>query len=99
MIRIEIKSQDITTRSGVSSKTGKPYSIRSQEAYAYTFGRDGKPQPYPSRIELNIEGDGPGYNPGFYTLDPACVYVDRFGGLALARPRLIPSVSNAKQSA
>lgn len=95
MLKIEVKDGTVQTRSGVSAKTGKPYNIREQEAYAYVYGKDGKPAPYPVRISLSLPDNGPGYNPGAYQLDPACIYVDRFGSLAIARPRLLPLVSQA----
>lgn len=95
MIKIEVKDATVQTRSGVSAKTGKPYNIREQEAYAYVFGRDGKPAPYPVRISLSLPDNGPGYNPGTYSLDPSCIYVDRFGGLAISKPRLLPLVVKA----
>lgn len=95
MLKIEIKDGTVQTRSGVSAKTGKPYNIREQEAYAYVAGRDGKPAPYPVRISIALSDEGPGYNPGTYHLDPACIYVDRFGGLAIGKPRLVSTVTQA----
>jgi len=93
MLKIEVKSPEVTQKSGVSAKSGKPYNIREQEAYAHVFGRDGKLQLYPVRISLTLADDAAPYAPGVYQLDPSCIYVDRFGGLAIARPRLIPLAS------
>jgi hypothetical protein len=102
MLKIEVKSPLVTVKSGVSAKSGKPYSIREQEAYAHVFGKDGKLQAYPVRMQVMLEQEDPPYAPGIYQLDPSCIYVDRFGGLAIARPRLIPlaaSVTPARQAA
>jgi hypothetical protein len=98
-IKIEVKSPAIIERSGVSAKTGKPYSIREQEAYAHTFDKDGHLMPYPVRIRLSLGPQQPPYAPGNYQLDPSCIYVDQFGGLTLSRPRLLPIAQAVKQAA
>lgn len=89
MINVEIKSDQVQTKAGVSAKTGKPYSIREQEGYAQIFGRNGEPAPYPVRITLALEDGAQAYAPGQYTIDPRCVYVDRFGGLTMGRVKLV----------
>lgn len=97
MIRIEIKSTEVRTISG-TSKAGKPYSIRDQEAYAHTVGRDGQPRPYPERISLQLEDDQPPFEPGLYTLAPSSLYVGDYGRLMLGRPQLArvqPAVAKA----
>lgn len=99
MLKIEIKDSNVHVKSGVSAKTGKPYNIREQEAYAHVFAKDGKLAAYPVRINLSLPDEGPGYNPGTYQLDPSCIYVDRFGSLAISRPRLLPLVSNVAAKA
>ena len=99
MIDIEVKSAYVNTKSGVSAKSGKPYSIREQEAYAHVYGRDCKPAPYPVRVNLSLEDDQPPYQPGLYTLSPVCVYVDRFGSLSLARPKLMPAQPKVRAAA
>lgn len=91
MLKIEIKSAEVFVKSGVSAKTGKPYNIRTQEAYAHVYDKSGHPAPYPVRIVLSLPDTGPAYNPGTYQLDPRCIYVDRFGSLAIARPVLVPA--------
>jgi hypothetical protein len=82
-IKIEVKTTEVSTKSGTSAKTGKPYSIREQEAWAYTTDRDGRPHPYPQRIRITLGDDQPPYPTGLHTLSPASFFVDRFGGLAL----------------
>lgn len=100
MIRIEVKSTEVRSISG-TSKTGKPYNIRDQEAYAYTVGRDGQPRPYPERISLQLEDDQAPLEPGIYTLAPASLYVGDYGRLMLGRPQLVKAqpVAAAKAAA
>jgi len=95
MIRIEVKSTAVETRNGTASKTGRPYSIRTQEAYAYTFDSTGKPRPYPERISLQLEDDQMPFAVGIFDLSPASVYVGDFGRLMMGRPLLIPVAAKA----
>lgn len=98
MIKIEVKTTDVSTKSGISSKTGKPYTIREQEAWAHLYSVGG-PHPYPSRVLITLEDNDPPYPPGAYTLDPSCLYAGRFGTLALGRIKLKALVSSAKAAA
>lgn len=88
-LRIEVKSDAVETRSG-TSKNGKPYSIRSQTAYAYTYEQNGNPKPFPERISLNLEDNQQAYPVGNYALDlEKSIYVGDFGRLSLGRPILV----------
>jgi hypothetical protein len=82
-IKIEVSSDTVETRSGVSAKTGKPYSMREQEAYAHTVNRDGVISKYPQRIKITLGDKQAPYSPGFYTVGPESFYVDRFASLSL----------------
>jgi len=84
MIRIEIESQTIQTRSGVSSKTGKPYTIHEQSALLF---RDG--EKYPERIKLNLDDGATPYAPGQYSLHDSSFSVNRYDSLQV-RPVLSP---------
>lgn len=83
MIKIEVTSAEVRTKSGTSARTGKPYNIREQDAYAYTVGRDGQPQKYPQKIVINLGDDQAPYPLGMYQPAAESFYVDRFGGLSL----------------
>lgn len=104
MIKIEVKSTSIIPRT-ITPKTGpnqgKPMVFHEQEAWAYCVSADGKPQPYPQRITLNIEVDRGqvAYNPGFYQVSPRSVYVDRFAALSLGRLILDPLPAAVAQPA
>lgn len=98
-LRIEVKSPEVTEKNGVSAKTGKPYSIREQTAYASVFDKDGKPAPYPVRISVQLEPNQPPYQPGAYQVDPRCIWVDRFGSLVLGRLKLQPVVQQTRAAA
>lgn len=91
MLKVQIESTFIKPKNGTSAKTGKPYSIREQEAWAVCYGKDGKPYPHPQRVVLTLDDDQPeAYPIGAYILDPASIYIDRFGQFAI-RARLRPA--------
>lgn len=82
MIKIEIESQTVVTRSGTSQKTGKPYTIREQAALLF---RDG--EKYPERIKLTLDDGLTPYAPGFYSLHDSSFSVNRYDALQV-RPVL-----------
>lgn len=83
MIKIEVASAEVFTKSGIAAKSGKPYTIREQEAFAYVVDRNGNPQKYPAKIRINLNDDQAPYAVGNYQIAPESFYVDRFGGLTL----------------
>jgi hypothetical protein len=90
MVKITVESVDITQREG-SMKNGKA-KPREQTIWVHTLTKDGKPQPHPVRGRHTLwEGDVP-LVVGTYTLAPQSIFVDRFGGLAIA-PTLVPVAS------
>lgn len=96
MLKIQIETERFETKAGISAKTGKPYSIREQEACAFTYDRDGKPHPHPQRIRLTLDDDQLPYKIGTYQLCPSSLYVDRFGQIGI-RARLRPMAAAAQQ--
>ncbi len=82
-IKIEVSSDVVETRSGISARNNKPYSMREQEAYAHTVDRDGVISKYPQKIKVTLRDNQPPYAPGFYTVAPESFYVDRFDSLSL----------------
>jgi|OpeIllAssembly_1097287.scaffolds.fasta_scaffold02466_6 hypothetical protein len=88
MIKIEVRDPIAKSRT-VTSKAGKQFTFVEQEAYAFTFDREGKPHPYPQSVTLSLrEGQEP-YAVGVYSLAPTSVWVDGYRHLALA-PKLVP---------
>jgi hypothetical protein len=97
MIKIEIKTAAIAIKSGIAAKTGRPYEIREQQAWAFLHDIDGKPSDYPIGIRISLQKDQNPYEPGIYILLPASLYVDKFGQLALGRIALRPQIASAAQ--
>lgn len=96
-LKITIASTAIHTKSGVSSKTGKPYEIREQEAWAHFIGPDAKPQAFPTKIMLMLEAQQVPHAIGDYLLHPCSIQPGRFGSIQV-KPILQP-VSAALKSA
>jgi len=95
MLKVQVETTVFDLKQGTSAKTGKPYSIREQEAWMFGYGRDGKPQPHPQKIKLTLDDDQNPYEVGTYQIDPASLYVDRFGQVAI-RVRLRSIAQAAK---
>lgn len=97
MLKIQVETMMVDAKNGTSAKTGKPYSIREQEAWMFGFDREGKPHPHPQRIRLTLDDDQQPYPVGTYQLDPASIYVDRFNQIAIrARLRSVAQVAPAQ---
>lgn len=88
-IVIEVENAQIVTRAGVSDRTGKPYSIREQQALMFREG-----ERYPLRIKVILDEGMSAYPPGRYTFSDLSYDVSRYGAPTL-RPILLP----LKQSA
>ena len=93
MIKITVAQTTVKEVKGTSAKTGKPYAMAFQTAYAHTLDKDGNAPPYPEKFEVILdkdERDNPKVYPvGDYQLHPSAVYIDQNGRLAIA-PRLTP---------
>jgi len=95
MLKVQVETTVFNLKQGTSAKTGKPYSIREQEAWMFGYGRDGKQQPHPQKIKITLDDDQNPYEVGTYQIDPASLYVDRFGQVAI-RVRLRQIAQAAK---
>lgn len=82
-IVVEVLSTDVTTKSGVSARNQKPYSIREQVGYVQFPGK-----PYPQEIKFALEEGAGAYPQGRYEVHPDSFYVDNFGGLKIGRLKL-----------
>lgn len=95
MIKIEIKDATKARRE-ISRKTdGKIITFYEQPAWAYTYGKNGQPNPYPESITLNLDAEQAPYSVGFYTVAPSSIGVNRFKQLDFFRVALVP-ISEAK---
>lgn len=63
MQRIEILSAEVETKSGTSTRTGKPYAIREQAAALHTTGKK-----YPEACRIGLGRDQQPYAPGMYDI-------------------------------
>lgn len=95
MLKVQVETTVVDEKRGTSAKTGKPYVIREQEAWIWFYNRDGKPQPHPQRVILTLDDDQNPYEIGAYILDPASLYADRFGQVAI-RARLRAAAAPAQ---
>jgi|GEM_PF-2784532 len=76
-LKIEIfSSEDVRIFEGISSKTGNPFKIRTQNAYFYT-----PLKPHPIEFQLSLNENEPPYKEGFYAIDPSSFYRNRFDDL------------------
>lgn len=82
-IVIEVENAQIVTRSGVSERTQKPYTIREQQALMFREG-----ERYPERIKVTLDEGTSAYPPGRYTLSDASFTVSRYGAIQV-RPLLL----------
>lgn len=89
-ILIEVKSPVVTEVSG-TSKAGKPYHMRKQSAWAYTYDQQGKPQPFPERIEFNLNDGQEPFPVGRYMISPQSFFVGDFNSLSIGRLILDPA--------
>ncbi|PTT55533.1 single-stranded DNA-binding protein [Aeromonas sp. HMWF014] len=92
-MKIEIVSDKVTTKSGISQRTQKPYTINKQEGFFFAEGAK-----YPVRFEFNLADGATAFAPGMYKLDESNFYVDRFGALSLSG-QLVLLPLNASQPA
>jgi hypothetical protein len=98
MIKIEIESTEVQERTGSSSKTGKPYRIREQDAWGYFHDADGRLQRHPQKIRITLGDTENPYQPGVYHLAPESFYPDRFGQISV-RARLKAVAASAPKAA
>ncbi len=93
MIRVEIKSAAVQR---FVSKQEKPYF--KQTAYAFLYGRDEKPEPYPREIKFMVPKDERlepiPFAPGNYSLAPSSFRVGRYSDLEIGFLNLVPLKSN-----
>lgn len=93
-IKIEIIDTKVTTKSG-TSRNDRAYTIHEQTAHLHTAH-----EAYPVKMKINLKSDTGVPVPlsaGFYELDDASFYVDKYGSLAI-NPVLIYKSGSAQTS-
>ena len=89
---LEVKSVEVTTRSGNAKATGKPYVINEQIVMVALNGELRK-------VKVALENNAPPYPLGAYQLTDESFFVDRFGALAVGRLKLRPVPASAAKVA
>jgi hypothetical protein len=98
MLKVSITTTAIQIKSGISSKTGKPYEIREQPAWIFLVDEQGKQQPYPVSFMLMLEKNQAPYALGDYVLHSSSLQSGRFGSLQI-RPDIRKVEANVKAAA
>lgn len=98
MLKVSITTTSIQTKSGISSKTGKPYEILEQPAWIFLIDQQGKQQPYPVTFMIMLEKNQAPYALGDYVLHSSSIQAGRFGSLTI-RPDLRKLEANVKAAA
>lgn len=93
MLRIEVKhavsaEQKISPSTKEGAKQFIPFTKVSQTAYVHGMvDRNGSPEPFALKISLDLGTKAQGFLPafavGFYSVDSASYFVDRFDNLCL----------------
>ena len=63
ILKFEVESDFVDTRSGVSAKSGKPYEIHTQKVWAYLNSK------FPKEIQLSLDDRRNALRPGLYEAD------------------------------
>lgn len=98
MIKFTVISDVVRENKGVAAKSGKPYHMFFQTAYAHTYDKAGNLNPFPEKLELVLDLDEHSklpktYAPGEYQMHPASLYMGQYG-LEVA-PKLVPLKKSA----
>lgn len=98
MIKFTVISQTTRENKGIGTKSGKPYHMFFQTAYAHTYDKSGELNPFPEKVELICEVDASTnmpktYAPGKYQMHPASLFMGQYG-LEVA-PKLVPLVKKS----
>lgn len=92
MLIIEITPSfaDSVTRSGVSQKTGREYTMHEQYGYAYMGDH------YPQKIRFRLPDGMTPYAVGFYSLHETSFSVGKFDSLSVSSLVLVPLDNDTK---
>lgn len=96
MLKIEVNRDDCAVwTQNITNRAGNPMTLYSQNAYVWKEGH-----PYPEKVRVPLQQGQSAYEPGRYSLDPACFVAGRFGDLEINRyeVRLLPFAASAQQA-
>lgn len=103
MIKVTVTDPTVRNMNGVGKTSQKAYDLNFQWVWLHLFGKNGQPEPYPTKVEIILEKDPKDgaalfFQPGEYVLHPSSIYVNADGKLSVA-PRLVRAAAPAKQAA
>jgi hypothetical protein len=78
---VEVTKVEVSEKRG-TGRNGKPYLIREQLAWAQ-MGKE-----YPISMSVSLGDDDAPYQPGKYQITEECLFIDRYGQLAVGRVKL-----------
>lgn len=94
MFRIEIHSDRVRTKEGVSARTNREYRIREQQAFIHLNG-----EPFPQKMTLSLGDSQKPYAPGVYELTPE-FFVGNYGDLRIGmRDAILEPLADQKLKA
>lgn len=96
LIKCEVATTDVDTRSGTSNRTNKEYEISTQEAWFHLPN-----DRYPSRVLMNLEDKNRPYPAGTYYVDVLeMLQVGGFSQLELntRKMKLVPAQASAQKA-
>jgi len=84
MIRVDINDEHVEIR-----ERGD-YKFYEQDAWAHFYNREGKLDPHPQKVVIQLQKDQKAWPLGSYQIHPASMYRNRFGQIELGRLVLVP---------
>jgi hypothetical protein len=84
MIKVEVNDETITT------STRGAYTFYEQTAWATFLNQEGKPNPHPEKVILQLQKNQAPHKLGSYQIHPSSFYRNRYDQLALGRIVLVP---------
>ncbi len=84
MIKVEINDEQIT------HSTRGAFEFFEQTGWATFLNQDGKPDPHPQKVTIQLQKDQPAYKLGSYQIHPSSFYRNRYGNISLGRLHLVP---------
>lgn len=100
MLKVTVASSALDPITGISTKTGKPYSLFKQTVYFHIVDKNGVEELYPEKgnvlVEKDAAGNGLSYPSGTYFVHPSSFKLGAYGGLEIATRLVRQTAAPAK---